>query len=179
MYPVPRLLYQAWRQRGAPLALFDTHVSHHLCWPWDLDIFGELNNGRALTLYDLGRIPWSARIGLTATLREHRWQVAVAGASVRYRRRVHAFDRILMRTRALGWDARFFYVEQSMRLPSGEVASHVLIRSAVSDPGGIVAPARVLAAMGRPDLPSPELPPWVRAWIEAEAERPWPPMQDA
>ena len=179
MYPVPRLLFQAWRQRGAaPLALFETHESRHLCWPWDLDIFGELNNGRALTIYDLGRIPWSARIGLTRTLREQCWQVAVAGASVRYRRRVRAFDRILMRTRALGWDARFFYVEQSMRLPSGEVASHVLIRSAVTDRSGIVAPARVLAAMGQ-DLPSPDLPPWVRAWAEAESLRPWPPMEDA
>src|SRR3712207_8112527 len=39
------------RQRGAaPLDLFGTHESHHVCWPWDLDVFGELNNGRALTL---------------------------------------------------------------------------------------------------------------------------------
>ena len=179
MYPVPRLLFQSWRYRGAgPLDLFGPHVSHHICWPWDLDIFGELNNGRALTLYDLGRIPWSARIGLTRALREQRWQVAVAGASVRYRRRVRAFDRILMRTRALGWDARFFYVEQSMRLPSGEVASHVLIRSAVTDAKGIVAPARVLSAIGH-DLPSPELPEWVAAWSGAESLRPWPPMEDA
>src|SRR3712207_9518184 len=78
------------RQRGAaPLDLFGTHESHHVCWPWDLDVFGELNNGRALTLYDLGRLPWSARIGLTRVLRAQRWQIAVAGASVRYRRRVH------------------------------------------------------------------------------------------
>jgi acyl-CoA thioesterase FadM len=179
MYPVPRLLFQAWRHRATPpLDLFDTHESEHICWPWDLDIFGELNNGRALTIYDLGRIPWSARIGLTTTLRRQRWQVAVAGASVRYRRRVRAFDRIRMLTRGLGWDARFFYVEQSMRLPSGEVASHVLIRSAVTDRSGIVAPARVLAAMGL-DLPSPDLPQWARAWTEAESFRPWPPMEDA
>ena len=177
MYPVPRLLFQAWRHRaGPPLDLYGTHESEHLCWPWDLDIFGELNNGRALTLYDLGRIPWSARIGLTRALREQRWQVAVAGASVRYRRRVRAFDRIRMLTRGLGWDDRFFYVEQSMRLPSGEVASHVLIRSAATDRNGIVAPARLLAAMGH-DLPSPELPPWVLAWTGAESLRPWPPME--
>ena len=112
MYPVLRLAFQLARHRSdPPLPLTGTHESRHICWPWDLDIFGELNNGRALTLYDLGRIPWGLRIGLTPTLREQRWQVAVAGASVRYRRRVHAFDRISMRTRALGWDDRFFYVE--------------------------------------------------------------------
>ena len=37
-----------------PLGLLDTHVSHHICWPWDVDMFLELNNGRTLTLYDLG-----------------------------------------------------------------------------------------------------------------------------
>jgi hypothetical protein len=30
--------------------LTDTHIPHHICWPQDLDAFGELSNGRALTL---------------------------------------------------------------------------------------------------------------------------------
>jgi hypothetical protein len=40
--------------------------------------------------------------------------MAVAGNSLRYRRRVRAFHRLEMRSRLLGWDARFLYVEQSM-----------------------------------------------------------------
>ena len=184
MYPVARLALQLARARRAPpLPLLATHESRHICWPWDLDVFGELNNGRTLTLYDLGRLPWSARIGFVRTLRERRWQVAVAGASVRYRRRVHAFDRIAMRTRALGWDDRLLYSEQSMWLQSGrwrgECASHVLIRSAVTGRGaaGIVPPAEAVRAMGWTG-PPPPLPPYVTAWIAAEALRPWPPMQE-
>ena len=179
MYPVFRLLFQSRRHRADPaLPLTGTHESRHLCWPWDLDIFAELNNGRTLTLYDLGRIPWSRKIGLTETLRRQGWQVAVAGASVRYRKRIRLFDRIDMKTRALGWDGRFFYVEQSMWLPDGACASHILIRSAITDRNGIVAPNRVLEAMGL-NLPAPDLPPWVREWIEAERLRPWPPMTEA
>ena len=83
-----------------------------------------------------------------------------------------------MKTRALGWDGRFFYVEQSMWLPDGACASHILIRSAITDRNGIVAPNRVLEAMGL-NLPAPDLPPWVREWIEAERLRPWPPMTEA
>ena len=177
MYPFLRLPWQFWRHRASgPLALGGTHVSEHVCWPWDLDIFGELNNGRALTLYDMGRIPWLRRLGLDRAIRENRWQVAVAGASVRYRRRVRAFDRITMKTRAIGWDARFLYSEQSMWV-RGECAGHVLIRSAVTDRNGIVPPARVLASLGH-EVPAPELPSWVKAWIAAEAERPWPPMAE-
>ena len=176
MYPFARLAWQQWHHSKDPaLPLLGTHESRHLCWPWDLDVFGELNNGRTLTLYDLGRIPWFGRIGLDAVLRREGWQVAIVGASVRWRRRVHAFERLRMRTRALGWDERFLYSEQGLWRQDGECASHVLIRSAVSDRSGIVPSARVLAAMGHPE-PSPDLPPWVRAWVAAEAGRPWPPM---
>ena len=58
MYPFLRMFKEMARaSRMPPLGLFDTHVSHHLCWPWDLDPWVELNNGRTLTLYDLGRLP--------------------------------------------------------------------------------------------------------------------------
>jgi acyl-CoA thioesterase FadM len=178
MYPVLRLAWQFWRHRAdPPLPLTGVHESRHLCWPWDLDIWNELNNGRTLTLYDLGRLPWSRRIGLVAVLRERGWAMAVAGASVRYRKRVHAFDRLTMRTRALGWDERFFYSEQALWV-RGDCASHVLIRSAATSKRGIVPPSDVLAAMGHAGAP-PDLPLWVREWIAAESHRPWPPMGDA
>ena len=43
---------------------------------------------------------------------------------------------------------------------------------------GYQSPADVLDALGHPGLAAPPLPGWVRAWIEADAARPWPPMQD-
>ncbi|ROU01228.1 acyl-CoA thioesterase [Histidinibacterium lentulum] len=179
MYPVFRLFTQLARHRNdPPLGLTDTHVSRHICWPWDLDIWWELNNGRALTLYDLGRLPMARRIGLTDALKREGWGLTVAGSTTRYRRRVRVFDRIEMRSRGVGWDARFLYVEQSMWTSGGDCAGHVLIRSAIVGKDGIVPPARALEAMGYtgPDLPPP---PWVAAWIAAEEQRPWPPMTNS
>ena len=176
MYPVFRMAKEFWVHRNAPrLGPFDTHVSRHVCWPWDIDIWMELNNGRTLTLYDLGRLVLFQRIGATDVLRRNRWGGTVAGSSVRYRRRVRAFDRIEMRSRMIGWDARFFYFEQSM-WKGAECTSHSLLRTAITGPGGIVPSAEVAAAMGvSPD--SPPLPGWVTSWTDAEAQRPWPPMQ--
>lgn len=57
MYPIIRMLHQILKYRGKPLTLGETHVSTHYCLPIDLDVWMELNNGRTLTLYDLGRIP--------------------------------------------------------------------------------------------------------------------------
>ena len=175
MYPFARLFWQLFVGRNdQPLGLTDTHVSSHICWPWDLDIWSELNNGRTLSIYDLGRIPLANRVGLTRILRENRWGLTMAGASVRYRRRVRMFDKIEMHSRAVSWDDRFIYLEQSMWV-RGEATSHILYRTAVTSRDGIVPTERVIAAFGL-TVSRPEMPDWVEAWIAAEAQRPWPPM---
>ncbi|HDR27837.1 acyl-CoA thioesterase [Rhodovulum sp.] len=177
MYPFLRLAKEFYVHRNAPpLPLTGTHVSHHMCWPWDLDLWMELNNGRTLTLLDLGRLPLAKRVGLIGALRERGWGLTMAGVTVRYRRRVRMFDRFEIRSRCVGWDARFIYIEQGM-WRGEECCNHALYRSAVTDANGIVAPARVMEAMGL-DATSPPLPGWVDAWIAAEAHRPWPPMAD-
>lgn len=173
MYPLLRFAKESIKFRTRPLGLLDIHVSHHRCWPWDLDPWMELNNGRTLTLYDLGRIPMCSRIGLTRTVLGNGWGLTVAGSTVRYRRRIRAFQRFEMRGRLLGWDARFLYIEQAI-WRQGEALNHLLVRMAVTDASGILPPARVLQAMGQ-GQDSPALPDWVEAWIAAEAVRPWPP----
>jgi acyl-CoA thioesterase FadM len=176
MYPFVRMAKEMWKFRKAePLGLTDAHVSHHICWPWDLDFWVELNNGRTLTLYDLGRIPMAMRTGMIPVLKAEKLGLTVAGNTTRYRRRVRAFHRVEMVSRVIGWDERFFYMEQSM-WRKGECTSHMLLRAAFTDAKGIVPPARVAVAL-KHDGPSPDLPGWVRAWIASDAERPWPPLR--
>ena len=177
MYPYARMFKELLKFRNAPeLGLFDTHHSTHICWPWDIDPWMELNNGRTLTLYDLGRIPMAVRMGLSGTLKARGWGLSVAGNTTRYRRRVKMFDRLAMRSRLIGWDARFFYIEQSMWKGS-ECTSHVLIRSALIGRGrtGIISPVELARLIGVSEQ-SPDLPDWVQAWSAADARRPWPPM---
>ena len=175
MYPFVRLAKEILNARRQPKLPFDgTHISHHICWPWDIDMFGEMNNGRVLSIYDLGRIPLAFRIGLSDALRQNRWGLTMAGCSVRWRARVRPFARFEMQSRCLGWDDKFCYLEQTMWLKDGRCASQALYRAAVTDAQGIVPPARVTVAMGIQD-PSPELPRWATAWIEADATRAWPP----
>ncbi|MEQ8368166.1 acyl-CoA thioesterase [Roseovarius indicus] len=178
MYPFIRMFWQIWKYRKAPrLTIFDTHVSHHMCLPWDIDIWMELNNGRTLTLYDLGRIPMAYRVGLVDVLKRKRWGLTMAGASVRYRRRVRTFQTVEMHSRGAYWDDKFFYIEQSMWNKAGECTSHIVYRSAVTGKNGIVPPAQVIRELGVDEV-SPPAPEWVKAWIDADTVRPWPPMQD-
>ena len=109
-------------------------------------------------------------------MRKQGWVGTVAGASVRYRRRVQMFHKVEMRSRIVGRDAKFLYVEQAMfRESDGECTSHVLLRTAVTDRKRMITMDEVAEAWGGFD--APPLPDWARAWSEADALRPWPPMQ--
>lgn len=179
MYPYFRMVKELLKFRNAPkLGFFDTHVSTHRIWPWDLDPWMELNNGRTLTLYDLGRIPLANRMGFRKVMSENRWGMTVAGNTLRYRRRVKVFEKVTMKTRLIGWDERFIYMEQSM-WRDGECTSHMLIRSALVQSAqgrsGIVPPSELAKAFGESET-SPSLPAWVLAWARADAQRPWPPQ---
>ncbi|MEO1139354.1 MAG: acyl-CoA thioesterase [Pseudomonadota bacterium] len=178
MYPVIRLLWQVFKYRKAPkFAPLDTHVSRHICLPWDIDLWMELNNGRTLTLYDLGRIPMAYRAGLVQALKTNRWGLTMAGASVRYRRRIRMFETVEMRTRVVWWDDKFIYIEQSMWKSDGDCANHIVYRSAVTGERGIVPPSEVMEVL-KLKIDRPKAPTWVAAWIKADHARPWPPMQE-
>ena len=118
MYPVSRFLISTLKaemaRKTSPLGYEDVGEIDFYCRPWDLDMFMEMNNGRVLTLYDLGRFDLSIRTGMWATLREKGWGLAVAGSTVRYRKRVRLFDRVHMRTKLVGMDDRWLYMAQSM-----------------------------------------------------------------
>jgi hypothetical protein len=157
MYPYFRLLRVLSRARFAQRQGIDVQsVLNFRAWPGDIDVFPEMNNGRQLTVMDLAR--------------RRKWGFAVAGASVRFRKRIRPFTRFTLCTRLLGHDARWFYFLQEYRCRK-EVCSSALIRAAVTSKTGIVPVDTVLEAMGVLDW-DPELPGWVKAWIQADDLRP-------
>lgn len=180
MFPFVRLAFEMVRAGRMPALdrLTDEHVSSHLILPWDLDMFLELNNGRALTLFDLGRLGMARRGGLIDLLKRERWGMTMAGSSVRYRRRVHVFERVTVRSRAVCFDDKFVYIEQSMWKKNGECANHVLYRAAITDKNGLVRTDRLMKAFGD-RTENPPMPDWVANWCRAEDTRPWPPVSAA
>jgi len=143
------------------------------CRPWDLDMFFEMNNGRVLTLYDLGRFDLVLRIGLDKILRKNRWGLVVAGTTVRYRRRIRLFDKVSLRTKVAGIDERWVYIEQSMWV-NGQPCNSALLRTGVTSKGKAIETSVLLAELGV-DGSDIKVGAWEQAWIDSEAQRPWPP----
>jgi len=178
MYPIIRVIKEYLiARRMPPLDPLGTHVSHHRCWPQDIDQYMEMNNGRILSILDLGRTGLAQRVGLISTLAKNKWSLTMAGCSVRYRKRIRPFVKFRIVSKAVGWDDRFFYIDQSIWI-GDECAVQALYRSALTDKNGIIRPRVVFDAIGYDAEARPVLPEWVQAWIDADKTRPWPPLDD-
>jgi acyl-CoA thioesterase FadM len=174
MYPYIRFARVVLGSRFGPRLVFSSESVLSLrIWPGDIDLFPEVNNGRHLTLMDLGRFDLALRSGFVGVLHRQRWGLTVGGASVRFRRRVPPFSKVRLRTQIVGHDERWFYFHQRIER-DGATCSAALVRAGVTSGGRLVPVPAVLQAADLTDW-RPELPAWVRAWIEADDTRPWPP----
>ena len=177
MYPWIRFAREALRVRKMPaLAAGETHVTPLRCGVLDIDYQLEMNNGRIITLFDLGRVPMFARMGVLREMQKAGWYGTIAGSSIRYRRRITLGQKLEIRSRSIGVDERFFYVEQGI-FRGDECCAHGLLRAAITTGRGIIPTSEVMEQLGFADT-VPVLPDWARDWDRAEASRPWPPMQD-
>jgi acyl-CoA thioesterase FadM len=134
--------------------------------PTDLDLNGHMNNGRFLTLMDLGRVDLLLRSRMHRPAWRRRWRFLLGSAMVRFRRPLGPFATFQLRTRVLCWDERWFVFEQRFER-DGDLAALAVARGLVRGPEGTITPTEVLAAIGFP-ASSPAVPPYVQAWSDAD-----------
>lgn len=139
-------------------------------WLNDCDTYPEMNNGRHLTLMDLGRYDLAFRSGIMKMAGRKRWNFVVAGGSVRFRRRLPPFKHFILKSRLAGRDACWFYfVQETIRC--GKICSQAVIRAGLRDKKGLIPAQTVLKAFGNESWNRP-VPDWVQEWIKAEKARP-------
>ncbi len=172
MYPYLRLFKILIKAKfGSSLHIGEESVLKMQVFLGDIDIYPELNNGRHLTLMDMGRMDLAQRTGLLRVVHRQQWGFAVAGASVRYRNRLKAFKCFRLHTRIIAIDDRWFYFHQNT-IRKGKIHSSALVRAGITSKQGLVPVKKVLDALGMSDW-DPGMPEWVKAWSEAEELRPW------
>lgn len=116
-------------------------------WPNDLDVQMHMNNGRYLALMDLGRIDLLVRSGFWREAKRRGWFPLVGASTIEYRRPLRVFERYELVTRVLGWDERWFYLEQSFR--SGDkVAAAATVKAMIRSASGAVRPSDALVVVG-------------------------------
>jgi len=138
------------------IAIFDEVRLPMRVWPTDVDFYMHLNNGAYLTLMDIGRYQLALRIGLARFMVTTGTWPVLGGSIVRYRRELRLFEGFELVTRTLGWEGKWFFIEQ--RFESGGTVSAAAIHKAVMRRKGKSLPFDGIAASLGWNEPSPPLP---------------------
>jgi acyl-CoA thioesterase FadM len=164
MYPLLRLarVLATTRSRGPIDALGESVLAFRV-GIGDMDTSLHLNNGRYLTLMDLGRFDLMGRAGMLRELFRRRWIPVVASSTIRHVRPLDAFARFELRTRIVGWDEQGFFLEQRF-VQDGKVAAIGAIKGVFREGRRTVAPHEILTIAGHADMPAPPLPEWLTMW---------------
>ena len=147
------VIFKAWRsQRLSPL---DQTCLNLRVLPNDLDSNRHMNNGRYLSLMDLGRIDLMTRGGLIKLAMKNRWMPIVGSAHMRYRRPLNLWQTYQLTTQIIGWDDKWFYIEHVFKRHNKVIAVG-LIQGLLRGRKGNIPPQHIINELGH-DLSSPEL----------------------
>lgn len=137
---------------------FDTALLPMNVWPNDLDLLFHMNNGRLLSLMDLGQIDLLVRTGFWDEARKRK-RYPVVGTPIDYKRPLTVFQAYELRTKLIGWDDRWIYVEQQF-IRGSAMAARATLKTMMRSYEGAVTPSEALSMMDLSEI-SPALPDYV------------------
>lgn len=146
------------------LDIWDTGVKEFRVLPNDLDVIGHMNNGRYLTVMDLGRMDLMLRSGYWQQLTAKGWYPVVAGQTITYRKSLEPFAKYELHTRMLGFDEHGSYVEQTFRVGESVHAQAYIRARFLKKSGGKVSDQEIFELLGGDLNASNGVPEWVSDW---------------
>ncbi|KAB2846613.1 MAG: thioesterase [Hyphomicrobiaceae bacterium] len=167
------ILTLCWRPRLSPPD--DASELAFRVWPTDLDTSLHMNNGRYLTIMDLGRLDLMVRSGLWRAVLRHRWTPIANAVHIRFRRELGPFQKFTLQSALHSWSAAIVVMEQRFIFASGtrrgEIAASALFLGGLYDRQGksFVPIERLMSELGI-KAESPEPSAEVKAFLEANEE---------
>lgn len=132
---------------------------HFRTWPNDLDFNLHMNNGRYLTIMDLGRLQMMMRSRILGRVLRERWMPVVGAAHFRFRRSLAPFQKFALETQLLSWDEKWVYFEQRF-VSRGELIGVGHVKVLIRDREGNIPTRRLLEHMGEGEAqPAGPVPP--------------------
>jgi acyl-CoA thioesterase FadM len=162
-----RLLFTLLRALRAPrIGPGETVELRLRVWPTDLDLNGHMNNGRYLTVVDLGLATAFIRSGFARLCLRKGWRPMGGGSVVYFRRALTVFQAYTLRFTIIAWDefwsyARFEFVRE------GQLCATGFVKGAAHGRGGLVRNADIYPALGY-DGTSPPFPEDLQAWLATD-----------
>ncbi|QLE87484.1 MULTISPECIES: thioesterase family protein [Shewanella] len=131
--------------------------------PLDCDINLHMTNSRYPALMDLARTYMLAEMGLLKRFLALKWFPIVNAAEFTYIRDIKPFVKFEIESKLVGWDEKYFYIEQRFVSAKG-LHCIVHVRGVFVCKGKQVPISHIVKEAGFTG-PEPELPPEVQKWI--------------
>lgn len=145
--------------------LDETTMTVHV-WPNDLDYNFHMNNGRYLTIMDLGRTHYLAKSGLMKAVLKRKWLPILGSAKIHFIRPLNCFNKIHLKTRLAYWDEKWIYMEQHF-YHKNQLMATAIIKALFVCKGQKISPDELLKIVPNPpQRPAPAEK--LVKWIEAE-----------
>ena len=161
------MILSRFRRRIGPL---DAATLRFTVLPHDCDLNMHLNAGRYISFMDVSRVELMGRMRMFRLFVARGWRPINGGMIIRYRRELLPFQRFAVRSRVIGWDAKWIYFEHVVER-DGQLCAMANARGLFRGSKGSVETRELLEAMGLEGTVSPPLPPHVVRWAEAEELR--------
>lgn len=138
------------------MATLETSVLNFRVLPNDLDLHRHMNNGRYLSIMDLGRADLMLRTGIFTLVYKNRWTPVVGTVHMRYRRPLKLFQSFELQTRIVYWDDKWVFIEQRI-ISRGKVCALGTVQGLIRAKEGNIPTAFIMKELGmdteRPDMP--------------------------
>lgn len=106
-------------------------------WPHDLDPSIHMNNGRYLTLMDLGRVDIMLMSGLWRAAWRNKWTPIASAITIRFSRELKPFQKFRLQTRIVCWEDSSVVMEQTFLIDGGardgQIAARALFKGGLYD----------------------------------------------
>ena|SRR5690554_4231746 len=135
-------------------------------WPNDLDLNMHMNNGRFLTVMDIGRTDFVMKTGFHKLMLKRKWGAVVTAINVVFLKPLAPFAKYELKTRLLSWDNMWFYLEQSF-IEGGSVKASAVVKATFLEGKKRIAPSEVVRLASDGAAP-PEFPDYLKELIEGE-----------
>jgi acyl-CoA thioesterase FadM len=166
MYPWLRLIGVGASALKQPrIDLFEpTRISLRV-WLDDIDSNLHVNNGRYLTLADLGSVTWMVRSGVMSRARQFRAAPVVADSFAKFRRELKLLQAFSIETRLAGWERRCIFLEHRFMVDE-HVSGLVAVRCVFKSGRRTIYPTELLGGLS-PHTQSPVLPAWLSQFSDS------------
>ena len=118
-------------------------------YPNDLDLNLHVNNGRYLTLCDLGRIDLFVRSGLASVMMKKKWMPVVGNVTMTFIKPLFAFDKIRIVSQVTHWDEKYFYSTHTIFKGDVKVSEGTSKSLVVSKEYGRITPDEVIQTVNQ------------------------------